>query len=187
MGVPGSAWHVGRWSYPESPGFRRGLLSCVHEKHRIVAPLQADACAQPVSWQTQFAGAAVRILRSNLGRSRDRRKLEELCSRKTQHPAVFSWQTQFAGAAVRILRSSLGRSRDRRKLEEHWAYPRPRDETSAVPAARHQRIPGWHGTLGGGHTRSPPASAGGFYLERRVNSSSRKNKKTPARHAAARE
>jgi hypothetical protein len=38
--------------------------------------------------------------------SRDRRKLEELSSRKTRHPVVFSWQTQFAGAALRILRSS---------------------------------------------------------------------------------
>jgi hypothetical protein len=50
--------------------------------------------------------------------SRDRRKLEELSSRKTQRPAVFSWQTQFASALVRILRSSLGWSRDRRKLDE---------------------------------------------------------------------
>ena len=30
------------------------------------------------AWQTQFAGAALRILRSSLGWSRDRRKLEEL-------------------------------------------------------------------------------------------------------------
>jgi hypothetical protein len=38
----------------------------------------------------------------------DRRKLEELCSRETRHPAVFTWQTQFAVAALRILRSSRG-------------------------------------------------------------------------------
>jgi hypothetical protein len=32
--------------------------------------------------------------------------------------------------------ADLRRSRDRRKLEEPWAYPRPGDETSAVPAVR---------------------------------------------------
>ena len=44
--------------------------SCIHEKHRIVSPRRADARPQPVSWQTQFAGAALRILRSSLGRGR---------------------------------------------------------------------------------------------------------------------
>jgi hypothetical protein len=40
--------------------------------------------------------------------SRDRRKLEELSSRETRHPAVFAWQTQFAGAAHRILPRNRG-------------------------------------------------------------------------------
>jgi hypothetical protein len=48
----------------------------------------------------------------------DRRKLEELASRKTRHPVVFSWQTQFAGAAHGILPCSHGEAGDRRKLEE---------------------------------------------------------------------
>jgi hypothetical protein len=40
-------------------------------------------------------------------RSRDRRKLEELCSRETRHPVVFAWQTQFACVSHGILPCSL--------------------------------------------------------------------------------
>jgi hypothetical protein len=83
--------------------------SCLYEKHDIVSFFLGKRSLLVLRMASCHAV---------LG-SRDRRKLEELFPRKTQHPAVFSWQTQFAGAAVRIVRSSRAGSRDRRKLEEH--------------------------------------------------------------------
>jgi len=54
--------------------------------------------------------------------SRDRRKLEELSSRETWHPAIFAWQTQFAGTALRILRSSLGRAGIGGSSRSFWIF-----------------------------------------------------------------
>jgi hypothetical protein len=77
----------------------RLLSICVHEKHDVLSFFLGKRSLLVL----RFASCEAVVEEPG-----DRRKLEELCSRKTSHRAIFSWQTQFAGAALRILRSSRG-------------------------------------------------------------------------------
>ena len=150
----------------------RLLSICVHEKHDVLSFFLGKR-SLPV---LRFASCEAVVEEPG-----DRQKLEELSSRETRHPAVFTWQTQFAGAALRILRSRRGRSRGIGGSSRSFWIFRPcagarwrngrrrkihRDETSAVPrqrvansvtkrAARGQRT-AWTGSTFRDPARSAP-------------------------------